>query len=101
LHDETSWPDSAARRHGRWRHGRSRAAACCIGWLTSLDEDDSLLKTQVSEFIQSLAGLGWTDGRNVRTDLRWGGGDDINRIRALARELVGAQPDIILVAGTR
>jgi putative ABC transport system substrate-binding protein len=39
--------------------------------------------------------LGWVDGRNVRIDLRWGGGD-INRMRALAQELVGLQPDIIL-----
>jgi hypothetical protein len=36
--------------------------------------------------------LGWTDGRNVRMDLRWAGGD-INRIRQLAHELVGLQPD--------
>jgi putative ABC transport system substrate-binding protein len=43
--------------------------------------------------------LGWTDGRNVRIDLRWGGGD-IDRIRALARELVGLQPDIILASST-
>jgi putative ABC transport system substrate-binding protein len=43
--------------------------------------------------------LGWTNGRNVRMDLRWWG-DDINRLRALARELVGSQPDIILVNGT-
>jgi putative ABC transport system substrate-binding protein len=35
----------------------------------------------------------------VRIDLRWGGGD-INRIRALARELVGLQPDIIVTGGT-
>jgi len=43
--------------------------------------------------------LGWTDGRNVRMDLRWTG-RDANRIRALAQELVGLQPDIILVNGT-
>src|SRR5215813_2715708 len=42
----------------------------------------------VSAFTQALAGLGWIDGRNVRVDLRAGGGD-INRIRALAHELVG------------
>ena len=52
-----------------------------------------------SAFIQALADLGWTDGRNVRMDPRWGGAD-INRIRALARELVGLQPDIILTAST-
>jgi putative ABC transport system substrate-binding protein len=52
-----------------------------------------------SAFIQALAGLGWTDGRNVRIDLRRSG-DDINRTRALAQELVGLQPDIILTGGT-
>jgi putative ABC transport system substrate-binding protein len=52
-----------------------------------------------SAFTQALAGLGWTDGRNVRMDL-WSGGADINRIRALARELVGLQPDIILANTT-
>jgi putative ABC transport system substrate-binding protein len=57
--------------------------------------DENLAKTSVSAFIQALAGLGWTDGRNVRMDLRWGGAD-INRIRVLAQELVGLQPDIIL-----
>jgi len=49
-------------------------------------------------FIQSLVDLGWTDGRNVRVDLRWGGGD-IDRIQAVAQELVGLQPDIIMAAG--
>jgi putative ABC transport system substrate-binding protein len=39
----------------------------------------------------ALADLGWTDGRNVRVDLRWAGGDN-NRTLALAQELVGLQP---------
>ena len=66
--------------------------------LTSFDENDPVAKTFVSAFIQALAGLGWTDGRNVRMDLRWGGGDT-NRIRALAQDLVGLQPDIIVAGG--
>jgi putative ABC transport system substrate-binding protein len=70
-----------------------------IGVLIARDENDPEGKTYVSAFIQSLAGLGWTDGRNVRMDLRWGGGD-INRIQALAQELVGLQPDIILAGST-
>src|SRR5262249_30292366 len=53
----------------------------------------------VSAFTQALAGLGWIDGRNVRVDLRASGGD-INRIRALAHELVGLQPDIIMAVTT-
>jgi putative ABC transport system substrate-binding protein len=48
-------------------------------------------------FAQALADLGWTDGRNVRMDVRWGGGDT-NRTQVFAKELVGLQPDI-LVAG--
>ena len=43
---------------------------------------------------QALGDLGWTDGRNVRMDPRFAG-NDINRIQALAQELVGLQPDII------
>ena len=59
------------------------------------DENDPLAKSDVSAFTQALADLGWTDGRNVRMELRLGGGD-INRIRALAQEFVGLQPDITL-----
>ena len=70
-----------------------------IGVLMSLDENDPIAKTFVSAFTQALADLGWTDGRNVRMDFRrWG--DDINRMRTLAKELVGLQPDIILASGT-
>src|SRR6516165_3771263 len=70
-----------------------------IGVLMLGDENDPVWKPGVSAFTQALAGLGWTDGRNVRMDLRWYG-DDINRIRALAQELVGLQPDVILTNGT-
>jgi putative ABC transport system substrate-binding protein len=70
-----------------------------IGVLQGGDENDPVPKTQVSAFTQALAGLGWTDGRSVRMDLRWGGGD-INRIRALAQELVGLQPDILVTNST-
>jgi putative ABC transport system substrate-binding protein len=70
-----------------------------IGVLIGLPENDPEGKRRYSAFTQALADLGWTDGRNVRMDLRWEG-DDINRIRALAQELVGLQPDIILIGGT-
>ena len=70
-----------------------------IGVLMAGDENDPLRKSTVSAFTQALADLGWTDGRNMRMDLRWGGGD-INRIRALVQELVGLQPDIILTIST-
>src|SRR6516165_9805539 len=63
------------------------------------DENDPLAKSPFSAFIQALADLGWTDGRNVRMDVRWYG-DDINRIPVLARELVSLRPDIILAGST-
>jgi putative ABC transport system substrate-binding protein len=91
LGGAAAWPLAARAQQG----DRVRR----IGVLMSLDENDSLAKTYVSAFIQALAGLGWTDGRNMRMDLRSGGGD-INRIRALAQQLVGLQPDIILTGGT-
>jgi putative ABC transport system substrate-binding protein len=49
-----------------------------IGVLAWGDENDPVRTTYFSAFTQALAGLGWTDGRNVRMDLRWYGGD-INR----------------------
>jgi putative ABC transport system substrate-binding protein len=86
-----AWP-LAARAQKRDRVRR-------IGVLMGLDENDPLAKAYVSAFTKALADLGWTDGRNVRMDLRWGG-DDNNRIQALAQELVGLQPDIILASST-
>ena len=86
-----AWP-LAARAQQRDRVRR-------VGVLTGLGENDPVAKTIVSAFTQALAGLGWTDGRNVRVDFRWGRGDN-NRIRALAQELVGLQPDSILTNGT-
>jgi putative tryptophan/tyrosine transport system substrate-binding protein len=70
-----------------------------IGVLMPGDENDPALKTYVSAFAPALADLGWTDGRNVRMHFRWAGGD-INRIRALAQELVGLQPNIIVASST-
>jgi putative ABC transport system substrate-binding protein len=90
LGGAAAWPLAAGAQQG----GRVRR----IGVLVGPDENDPVSKTKVSAFTQALAGLGWTDGRNVRMDLRWGAGDT-NRIRAFAQELVGLRPDIIL-AGT-
>ena len=70
-----------------------------IGVFMTDDENDSEATRRHSAFTQALAGLGWADGRNMRMDLRWSDGD-INRIRALAQELVGLQPDIIVTEST-
>jgi len=71
LSGAVSWPLAARAQQGN----RLRR----IGVLTLGDENDPVGKANVSALTQALADLGWTDGRNVRMDLRWGGGD-INRI---------------------
>jgi hypothetical protein len=54
--------------------------------------------TRISAFLQALQQLGWTDGRNVTIDYRWGAGDP-ERIRKFATELVALAPYVILAAG--
>ena len=90
LGSAAAWPVAAWAQPERMRH---------IGVLMQGDENDPLYTSRVSAFTQALASLGWTNGRNVRMDLRWDGAD-INRIRALAQELVGLQPDIIVMPDT-
>src|SRR5262249_55414842 len=91
LGSAAAWPLAASAQQGE----RMRR----IGVLLAGDEHDPEGKRRYSAFIQTLADLGWADGRNVRIDLRWGGGD-INRMRALPQELVGSQPDIIVTTTT-
>src|SRR5262249_46550171 len=91
LGGAAAWPLAARAQQG----DRVRR----IGVLVGGDENDPERNARLSALTQALAGLGWTDGRNVRIDVRWAG-PDINRIRAFAQELVGLQPDIILAQTT-
>ena len=67
-----------------------------IGVLTVFSKDDPEGQRRVAALLQKLQELGWTDGRNVRIEFRWGGGDP-DRSRFYAGELVGMKPDVILV----
>ena len=91
LGGAAAWPLAARAQQG----DRVRR----IGALMPFDENDPAWKTGLAAFTQALANLGWTDGRNVRMDIWWGG-VDTDRIRALAQELVGLQPDIIVTDST-
>src|SRR4029077_114993 len=61
-------------------------------------EEDAEGQARFAAFLQGLRQLGWTDGRNVRIDYRWGGGNADN-IRKQAAELAALEPDVILAAG--
>jgi putative tryptophan/tyrosine transport system substrate-binding protein len=68
-----------------------------VGVLFNGDEGDPASKSRLSWLTQDLSDLGWTDGRNLRLDLRWPGGE-LDRIRMLAKELVDLKPDVIFVS---
>ena len=69
-----------------------------IGVLMSLGEADPEAKASLSAFTQRLAELGWTDGRNLRIDVRWG--SDTDGIGADAVELVSTNPEVLLADST-
>ena len=70
-----------------------------VGVLMAFDENDPEANRYLSGFTQGLAELGWTNGRNMRMDVRWGAGS-VDRMRMSAKELLDLQPDIILAHGT-
>src|SRR5215813_4111711 len=70
-----------------------------IGVLSSLAADDPETQARHAAFLQGLQEWGWTTGRNVQIDYRWGAGDP-DRFRKYAVELVALAPDVILATGT-
>ena len=69
-----------------------------IGVLLPTAADDANAQVRYAAFLQVLQQLGWTDGRNVRIDARWGAGD-ADDIRKYAAELAALAPDVILTTG--
>ena len=70
-----------------------------IGMLLPAAADDAEYQAWVGAFLQALALLGWTIGRNVRIDTRWAT-TNAAEIRRHAAELVALAPDVILATGT-
>lgn len=70
-----------------------------IGVLMGQPAADPEAEAFFSVFKQALHGVGWTAGSTVQMDIRWTSGE-VDRIRMLAKELVGLRPDVILSHGT-
>jgi putative tryptophan/tyrosine transport system substrate-binding protein len=66
-----------------------------IGVLMAFTASDAEGLRRAGVFTQKLQDLGWIDGQNARIDYRWPGGD-IEQIHALAKELVGSRPDVLV-----
>jgi putative tryptophan/tyrosine transport system substrate-binding protein len=85
-----SWP-LAARAQQRERARR-------VGVLMNAAAEDSEAQSYVAAFQQGMQELGWSVGHNLRIDIRWGG-DDADRWRRYAEELLALSPDVIVAAG--
>jgi putative tryptophan/tyrosine transport system substrate-binding protein len=90
LGSAAAWPlASSAQQADRVRR---------IGALMTQAADDPEGQSRLLALAQGLQESGWTIGRNVRIDTRWGAGD-AERYRRYAAELVALAPDVILVNG--
>jgi ABC-type uncharacterized transport system substrate-binding protein len=76
----------------RAQHGEPKRR---VGVLVPYTEGDEEGRDVVAALKSGLQDLGWTDGRNIRFEIRWAAGDT-DTARALARELVGMSPDVIV-----
>src|SRR6516164_2830459 len=70
-----------------------------VAVLNSAAETDPEAQAWVKAFVQGSAALGWSDGVNVRIDVRWAGGE-AKQIEKLAKELVELHPDVVLAIST-
>jgi putative ABC transport system substrate-binding protein len=70
-----------------------------IGILMLFAEDDPAAKTRIGALIEGLQQLGWTVGRNLQVDIRWGATDAV-RSRRYAAELVALAPDVVLAGAS-
>src|SRR5262245_50928456 len=86
-----AWPLAARAQQGE----RVRL----VGVFMAGAADDSDVQARVAAFLQRLHQLGWTDGRNVRIEFRWSGGNTA-AIRRYSAELVALAPDVILTSGS-
>jgi len=91
LAGAAAWPLAARAQH--------TAPMRRIGVLMGYDESDPEGRARLSGFTQGLTELGWTEGRNVRVDVLWAA-DNVDLVRALAKELVDLQPNLILASNT-
>ena len=88
-----AWPVAARGQQPRERMRR-------IGVLLNAAADDAEYQARLGAFLQALALLGWTIGRNVRIDIRWATASAAE-IRRHAAELAALAPDVILVHGAQ
>ena len=78
---------------------KSQSTQRLVGVQLGTSAQDSEQSGLVSAFVHELSRLGWAEGRDLRIEYRWGGGDP-NLLRQQAAELVKLAPDVIFAQGT-
>jgi putative tryptophan/tyrosine transport system substrate-binding protein len=68
-----------------------------VGVLMNLAEGDVVGQSRLTAFVKALQQLGWTNGGNLRLDVRWPG-SDLERGRKYAAELIALAPDVVLAS---
>jgi putative ABC transport system substrate-binding protein len=63
-------------------------------------EDDPEIKQQVARLQDELAKLGWVEGRTIHIEYRFSAGGDLDRYPAVAKDLIGLQPELIVTQTT-
>jgi putative tryptophan/tyrosine transport system substrate-binding protein len=86
----TAWPLSA-------RAQGERVRRICVLMSTAVDDPQD--PTRLAAFAQGLQELGWTIGRNLRIDYRWGA-DSPDKMRKYSAELAALAPDVMLASGS-
>jgi putative ABC transport system substrate-binding protein len=86
-----AWPLAA--------HAQQSDRVYRVGMLTGQPEADPQNASRLAAFRQALGKFGWSEGRNLLIDIRWGAGDP-DRMRVLAKELNGLAPDIVVSEST-
>jgi putative tryptophan/tyrosine transport system substrate-binding protein len=81
------------------RLGRTQERVGRIGWLELGHADDPAVQERVAGVEDELAKLGWTVGRNLQIDFRWGA-TSVEIGQQLGAELLGLSPDVVLTVGT-
>jgi putative ABC transport system substrate-binding protein len=92
LTSAAAWPLSA--------RGQQSERIRLVGALWCMDENDPVRKLGAAAFMEGLAELGWSQGRNLRVEARWNPRTS-EQIQMYARELVNLKPDVLVTCTIR
>ncbi len=82
-----------------WPLAAGAQQARLVGILMNGNSNEFVLQANVKAFVQGLADLGWVEGKNLRLEIRWNGGN-AERARNFASELIALSPAAIMSAST-